>query len=186
MKEISSLIEASYEAHEEIINALKSDLKMNPITRYVDYLKAPSKGNQSERKHEVDDVFIATKGLAKDLKIPILTPSQVNRMGAKDSVIEGDKAAGSYDKMMIADVCLSLSRQKEDKVLGTGRVHVMKNRYGMDGMTYHVKMDTNNGHITFEGEADLDSLDASNENGVTPTHRELAKKFFALEQVNTA
>jgi len=40
MKEISSLIEASYEAPEEIINALKSDLKMNPITRYVDYLKA--------------------------------------------------------------------------------------------------------------------------------------------------
>ena len=43
-------------------------------------------------------------------------------MGAKDSVIEGDKAAGSYDKMMVADMCFSLSRQKEDKVLGTGRV----------------------------------------------------------------
>ena len=89
----------------------------------------------------------------KELKIPILTPSQVNRMGARDSVIEGDKAAGSYDKMMVADICLSLSRQKEDKVLGTGRVHVMKNRYGQDGMTYKVKMDTNNGHIEFEGKA---------------------------------
>ena len=70
-------------------------------------------------------------------------------MGAKDSVIEGDKAAGSYDKMMVADICLSLSRQKEDKVLGTGRVHVMKNRYGQDGMTYKINMDTNNGHIEF-------------------------------------
>ena len=50
---------------------------------------------------------------------------------------------------MVADICLSLSRQKEDKVLGTGRVHVMKNRYGQDGMTYNVKMDTNNGHIEF-------------------------------------
>ena len=47
--------------------------------------------------------------------------------------------------MMVADICISLSRQKEDKVLGTGRVHVMKNRYGQDGMTYNVKMDTNNG-----------------------------------------
>ena len=121
------------------------------IIDYVDYLKAPSRGRNTERKHEIDDVFIATKGLAKDLKIPILTPSQVNRMGARDSIIEGDKAAGSYDKMMVADICLSLSRQKEDKVLGTGRVHVMKNRYGQDGMTYNVKMDTNNGHINFEG-----------------------------------
>lgn len=126
------------------------------IIDYVDYLKAPSKNRFSERKDEIDDVFIATKGLAKELKIPVLTPSQVNRMGAKDSVIEGDKAAGSYDKMMVADICLSLSRQKEDKVLGTGRVHVMKNRYGQDGMTYNVKMDTNNGHIEFEGKADLD------------------------------
>ena len=107
--------------------------------------------NSFLRKDEIDDVFIATKGLAKELKIPFLTPSQVNRMGARDNVIEGDKAAGSYDKMMVADICLSLSRQKEDKVLGTGRVHVMKNRYGQDGMTYNVKMDTNNGHIEFEG-----------------------------------
>lgn len=120
------------------------------IIDYVDYLKAPSRGRNYERKDEIDDVFIATKGLAKELKISILTPSQVNRMGARDSVIEGDKAAGSYDKMMVADICLSLSRQKEDKVLGTGRVHVMKNRYGQDGMTYNVTMDTNNGHIEFK------------------------------------
>ena len=34
----------------------------------------------------------------------------------------------------------------------------MKNRYGQDGMTYNVKMDTNNGHITFEGKADAAEL----------------------------
>lgn len=128
------------------------------IIDYVDYLRPPSKGRFSERKDEIDDVFIATKGLAKDLKIPILTPSQVNRMGAKDSVIEGDKAAGSYDKMMVADICISLSRQKEDKVLGTGRFHIMKNRYGQDGITYNVKMDTNNGHIEIESKSDPSEL----------------------------
>lgn len=133
------------------------------IIDYVDYLKAPSRGRNTERKHEIDDVFIATKGLAKDLKIPILTPSQVNRMGARDSIIEGDKAAGSYDKMMVADICLSLSRQKEDKVLGTGRIHVMKNRYGQDGMTYNIKMDTNNGQIQFlEETSAADLLDDNN------------------------
>ena len=148
------------------------------IIDYVDYLKPPSKSKFAERKDEIDDVFIATKSLAKELKIPILTPSQVNRMGAKDSVIEGDKAAGSYDKMMVADICLSLSRQKEDKVLGTGRLHVMKNRYGQDGMTYNVKMDTNNGHIEIEGKASIDD-DGSSPQG---THFEIAKKFFEQNQ----
>jgi len=185
------LIVKEYAPKSATVNTIKShiqkciDMEHKPdlvIIDYVDYLRAPSKGKFSERKDEIDDVFIATKGLAKELKIPILTPSQVNRMGAKDSVIEGDKAAGSYDKMMVADICLSLSRQKEDKVLGTGRVHVMKNRYGQDGMTYNVKMDTNNGHITFEGKTDLEDIQLPNENGVNSTHKELAKKFFSVER----
>ena len=147
------------------------------IIDYVDYLKAPSKSKFTERKDEIDDVFIATKGLAKELKIPILTPSQVNRMGAKDTIIEGDKAAGSYDKMMVADICLSLSRVKEDKVLGTGRIHIMKNRYGMDGMTYDAKVDTNNGHIEILG-----SMLLGNDNEKPRGNfKEIANKFFELE-----
>ena len=149
------------------------------IIDYVDYLKAPSKSKFTERKDEIDDVFIATKGLAKELKIPILTPSQVNRMGAKDTIIEGDKAAGSYDKMMVADICLSLSRVKEDKVLGTGRIHIMKNRYGMDGMTYDAKVDTNNGHIEILG-----SMLLGNDNEKPRgAFKDIANKFFELENV---
>jgi replicative DNA helicase len=180
------LIVKEYPPKGASINTIKShiqkciDMDHKPdlvVIDYVDYLKAPSKHKFADKKDEIDDVFIATKGLAKELKIPILTPSQVNRMGAKDNVIEGDKAAGSYDKMMVADICLSLSRMKEDKVLGTGRIHVMKNRYGMDGMTYDAKVDTNNGHIEILGNAILD------DNGEKPRGglKEIANKFFELE-----
>ena len=144
--------------------------------KFLIILRAPSKSKYTERKDEIDDVFIATKGLAKELQIPVLTPSQVNRMGAKDDVIEGDKAAGSYDKIMVADICLSLSRKKEDKVLGTGRIHVMKNRYGMDGMTYDAKVNTNNGHIEIVGGAVMDIIPQSPNKNFT----ELAQKFFTL------
>jgi replicative DNA helicase len=148
------------------------------VIDYVDYLRAPSR-KFAERKDEIDDVFIAAKGLAKEHRIPVLTPSQVNRMGAKDSVIEGDKAAGSYDKMMVADICISLSRQKEDKVLGTGRFHFMKNRYGQDGMTYNVTMDTNNGHIEVTDEYDAD--DIVNNEQLSPTAKQISRKFFELD-----
>jgi len=147
------------------------------IVDYVDYLRPPSR-KYAERKDEIDDVFIGAKALAKELQIPVLTPSQVNRMGAKDDIIEGDKAAGSYDKMMVADICLSLSRKKEDKVLGTGRLHIMKNRYGRDGMTYNVKVDTNNGHIEVEEEVDLDLSAAQQSASVN----DVARKFFSLHQ----
>ena len=191
MKKVTSkthgkLIVKEYPPKGASINTIKShiqkciDMDHKPdmiVIDYVDYLKAPSKSRFTERKDEIDDVFIATKGLAKELQIPILTPSQVNRMGAKDSVIEGDKAAGSYDKMMVADVCLSLSRMKEDKVLGTGRIHVMKNRYGMDGMTWDAKVDTNNGHIEILGNMLI------TESGDKPrgSYKDIANKFFELE-----
>lgn len=132
-----------------------SDMGFPPdlvVIDYIDYLKSSSKGGYSERKDEVDDVYIGAKGLAKEFKIPVISPSQVNRMGAKDDVIEGDKAAGSYDKMMVADIAISMSRKKEDKVEGTGRIHVMKNRYGEDGRTFEAKIDTSNGFIEITGE----------------------------------
>lgn len=154
------LIVKEYAPKAASINTLRShiqkctDMGHKPdlvIIDYIDYLKPSSKSKYSERKDEVDDMYIAAKGLAKELKIPIISPSQVNRMGAKDDVIEGDKAAGSYDKMMVADMALSLSRKKEDKILGIGRVHIMKNRYGPDGITYNIKLDTNNGRMEIEG-----------------------------------
>jgi replicative DNA helicase len=135
---------SSIEAHIQKMTDLgtKPDLV---IIDYVDLLK--SKRKSIDRKDEIDDIYISTKALARDLKLPIWTVSQVNRAGAKDDVIEGDKAAGSYNKIMIADFAMSLSRKRLDKVNGTGRCHVMKNRYGGDGMTYPVKINTENGNI---------------------------------------
>ena len=86
------------------------DLDFKPdliLIDYVDLLR--SKRKNSERKDEIDDIYISTKGLARELKLPIWSVSQVNRAGAKDDIIEGDKAAGSYDKMMVTDVAISSS-----------------------------------------------------------------------------
>lgn len=135
---------ATIEAHIQ----KSTDLGYKPdlvLIDYVDLLK--SKRKSIDRKDEIDDIYISTKGLARELGVPVWTVSQVNRAGAKDDVIEGDKAAGSYNKMMIADFAISLSRKRQDKVNGTGRIHIMKNRYGSDGMTYPAKINTKNGNI---------------------------------------
>ena len=174
---------ATLKAH--LQKCIDADVKPDMvIIDYIDYLRPPSK-KFTERKDEIDDMYVACKGMAKEFKIVVLSPSQVNRMGAKDDIIEGDKAAGSYDKIMVADFCLSLSRKKEDKVHGTGRVHVMKNRYGMDGMTFGAKIDTNNGHI--ELTEDLPTYEDTTSNTTSTfsqvdsfDKRELAKKFMQL------
>ena len=125
-----------------------TDLGVKPDLVIIDYVDLLStRKRTADRKGEIDDIYTSTKGLARELNIPIWSVSQVNRAGAKDDVIEGDKAAGSYDKIMITDFCMSLSRKAKDKVNGTGRFHIMKNRYGMDGLTFGVKADTSTGHF---------------------------------------
>ena len=132
----------------------------------IDYVDLLSSGRKNlERKDEIDDIYVSTKGLARELDIPIWSVSQVNRAGSNDDIIEGDKAAGSYDKLMITDFCMSLSRKKEDKVKGTGRFHIMKNRYGTDGLTFAVKADTATGHF----EVHNYNMDLDENESFTPT-----------------
>ena len=187
------LIIKEYAPGQATVNTLRAhiqkctDLEFKPdlvIIDYVDLLS--SRKRVQDRKGEIDDIYVSTKGLAKELQLPIWSVSQVNRAGAKDDVIEGDKAAGSYDKIMITDVAISLSRKKEDKVNGTGRFHIMKNRYGMDGMTFSVVADTSTGHfeVTDHHFDDSDSprqaqqIEGTNMN--TLDRDLLAQQFFQL------
>ena len=167
-----------------------TDLGTKPdliIIDYVDLLS--SRKRTADRKGEIDDIYTSTKGLARELNVPIWSVSQVNRAGAKDDVIEGDKAAGSYDKIMITDFCMSLSRKAKDKVNGTGRFHIMKNRYGMDGLTFGVKADTSTGHFEvhdydpdeeFENEVSNPSNNKSYGDFDTFDKQSLKNKFFEL------
>jgi replicative DNA helicase len=154
------------------------------IIDYVDLLRANR--TSKERKEEIDDVYVATKGLARELNVPIWSVSQVNRAGANDNIIEGDKAAGSYNKMMITDFAMSISRRRQDKAGGTGRFHIMKNRYGMDGVTYSAVIDTSTGHIQIDtDELDEETLERErpvklNENFDSVDRDILKKKFFEL------
>ena len=167
-----------------------SDTGIKPdliIIDYVDLLGTRKK--TADRKGEIDDIYTSAKGLARELDIPIWSVSQVNRAGAKDDIVEGDKAAGSYDKVMITDVCISLSRKKADKVNGTGRFHIMKNRYGIDGLTFGVKADTSTGHfevIDYDPEAyEKDEVQPKNSfNGGLDTFdkQALKNKFFELNK----
>jgi replicative DNA helicase len=173
---------SSIEAHIQKMTDLgtKPDLV---IIDYVDLLK--SKRKSTDRKDEIDDIYISTKALARDLKLPIWTVSQVNRAGAKDDVIEGDKAAGSYNKVMIADFAMSLSRKRLDKMNGTGRAHIMKNRYGGDGMTYPVKINTENGNIEIldrEMEEGEFTVENGNQGPKAPTTNFSAEERNYLQQ----
>jgi replicative DNA helicase len=124
------------------------DLGFAPDLVIIDYIDLMKSGrSRQDNKEELDDIYTSVKGMARELNVPIWSVSQVNRAGAKDDIIEADKIAGSYNKIMIADFAISISRKRSDKLAGTARIHILKNRYGGDGMTYSAKVNTNNGDI---------------------------------------
>ena len=116
------------------------------ILDYGDLLKV----NVKKDKHEaLEDLYEEIRGMAGEYNIPIWTASQAGRSALEDDIIEADKIASSYGKVMVADFLMSLSRKVEDKMSGTGRGHVIKNRFGPDGITLPSKINTNNGQFQF-------------------------------------
>ena len=120
------------------------------IVDYADILMPT--GNFREKRHAIGNIYEDLRGLAGELEIPIWTASQANRSALEEDVIGADKVAEDYSKVMTADFVMSMSRKVEDKIANTGRFHVIKNRFGIDGMTYPATINTNIGQVQiFEG-----------------------------------
>jgi archaellum biogenesis ATPase FlaH len=142
-----------YPAGQATVNTIHAHLEkciqqnIEPDLIIVDYADLLTSKSSKEKRDKLDDIYTGLRGLASEMKLPIWTASQVNRSGAREEIIQGDRMAESYSKMMITDFAMSLSRSAEDKENGTGRWHIMKNRYGADGITYDSIMDTSIGKI---------------------------------------
>ena len=115
------------------------------IVDYADILMPT--GNFKEKRHAIGTIYEDLRGLAGELEIPIWTASQANRSALEEDVIGADKVSEDYSKVMTADFVISMSRKVEDKIANTGRFHVIKNRFGIDGVTYPSTINTNIGVV---------------------------------------
>jgi len=157
------------------------------IIDYADLLLSHS--NKSESTYgEQGGVYIDLRGMGGELGIPIWTASQTNRSGIDSEIIEADKIADSYAKVMNADFIMSISRKANDKLNNTARIHIMKNRFGPDGLTYPSKMDTNKGILEVYDSASADGMLAQKEskNGVEMERQLLHKKYVEVMPSKTA
>ena len=155
---------ASLDTIESHLQQLEHQNEFKPDMIIIDYLDLLRTKGRKERKDEIDDVYTDVKGLAKELGIPVVSPSQANRTGADKGILQAENAAGSYDKIMIGDIIISLARGRKDKVNGTGNWHFIKNRYGADGLTFGSHINTSTGYIDIYDQP-LDDEDTSDLKG---------------------
>ena len=115
------------------------------IVDYADIMKSTQHFN--EKRHQIGHVYEELRGMAGEFDIPIWTASQANRSSLEEDVIGAEKVSEDYSKVMTSDFVMSMSRKVEDKIANTGRFHVIKNRFGPDGITFPATINTNTGYI---------------------------------------
>ena len=141
------------------------------IVDYADLLR----GHGKEVRHELGNIYEDLRGLAGEHEIPVWTASQANRSALSDDIIGAEKIAESYAKIMTADFVVSLSRKIEDKLANTGRWHIIKNRFGQDGITFPSKMNASNGQIEIYAPNSLDGQDVQQD---MDNHSEYLRKVL--------
>ena len=115
------------------------------VVDYADILKPIS--NYREKRLNLGETYEHLRGMAGEFDVPVWTASQANRSSLEEEVIGADKVSEDYSKVMTADFVMSISRKVEDKVANLARVHIIKNRFGVDGVTYPTDMNTDIGKI---------------------------------------
>jgi replicative DNA helicase len=157
--------------------------KMKPDLMIIDYADLMRSIDKSDARYqELGMIYEELRGMSGELGIPCWTASQTQRSSLQDEVIQADKISESYNKIMTADLVISLSRKLEDKANHTGRAHIIKNRFGADGITLPVYMNTSQGKIEIYDENSSKGimLRKQMQSGESVLKKALAKKFSEL------
>lgn len=161
---------ANIEAH---LRRMANQEGFVPDLIIIDYLEKLGNSRQRKDKNEdASDVFTEAKGLAEVLKVPIISPAQANRTASNINVLKGEHLAGTYEKFMIADIIVTVSKK-------SNVWYIMGNRYGDDDVAFKSTFNRKNGHIVIDSEEyDEDEETAAK---TEETKASVRKKFRKLE-----
>ncbi len=145
---------------------------------YADIMRSSRKFDSL--RHELKLIYEELRSLAQELKIPICTCSQSNKEGSNNDVITENNMSEGFSKAFVCDIILTLSRKPLEKASGRGRLFLAKNRAGIDGLLYPIKINTARSTFEIVGEQ-ITEQTASNEDQ-NQIKSALKKKWEALQQ----
>lgn len=165
-----------------IMQGIKPDVI---LVDYADLLRDTGVKGAIRNDIMLGNIYEDLRGLAGTYQVPLYTASQANRSALEEDVIEADKIAESYAKVMVADFVVSLSRKTADKISGTGRWHIIKNRFGPDGLTFPSKMNMATAKIDIYAENTVLGKEAKKmmQNEDEVIRKALANKFSELNSL---
>lgn len=128
----------------QMLTGVKIDLI---IVDYADLLRPNFAERGSNTYNDAGNIYEELRTIAGELQVPVWTASQANRAATNEDVVQAHNVADSYRKIMTGDIIFTASRRAQDKIKGLARFHLLKNRFGQDGITFPSKFDSSNGVI---------------------------------------
>jgi replicative DNA helicase len=159
MKTVSAAILKMHVDRLQLVTGIKIDLI---VIDYADLLRPFMMEKNSNSYNEAGNVYEELRGMLGELQVPGWSASQSNRGAHEEEIIQALDVADSYRKIMIGDFIMSLSRKMQDKLAGTGRIYVMKNRFGSDGVMYPCSFDTSCGKISIYDPKSVEGMEVLN------------------------
>jgi replicative DNA helicase len=156
IKTVSAMSLKSHLERCQMIEGIKYDMM---VVDYADILRPIVSEKNTNSYSEAGSIYEELRMIAGELQIPIWTASQGNRNSSEEDIITASNVADSYRKIMTADFVMSLSRKIEDKVSNTARFHIIKNRFGCDGVTFPSIFNSSNGHIIMYEQSSKEGID---------------------------
>lgn len=161
-----------------INNGFKPDLV---IIDYFECLTHNGDGHSNEYEKE-GKTMRKLESIAGELNIALWIPTQ----GTKDSVnlelVTMDKAGGSFKKIQIAHIVMSIARTMEDIEANRATIALLKNRAGKSGKVFN-NVEFNNGtcRISTDHVDEFDNMLEYNKN-TQKEKMDLAKEIFKMSQ----
>jgi len=112
---------------------------------------------------ELKKIFEELRAFASELDLPIWTASQSNKEGAEADIISLANMAEAYAQAHICDFVVGLGRPESKKATGIGTLFIAKNRNGIDGLSFPIKIDTARSRFSLLSEDEVRGLTAEQE-----------------------
>lgn len=112
---------------------------------YADLMRSRHKYDQ--KRIEEESIYEELRGLSNELGIPFWTVTQTNRAGMDADVIMLTHIAECINKSWIADLFLTMNRNKENSPTTFGNFHLAKSRLGPDGIVFPIMVNTSTSNI---------------------------------------
>lgn len=132
---------------------------------------------------ELKKIYEELRSFAAELDLPIWTACQSNKEGAESEIISLANMSEAYAQAHICDFVVGLGRPESQKATGLGTIFIAKNRNGVDGVSFKVRINTAQSRISLLSEDEVKNMTAEQQreeeegmNFVRRTFRELNTK----------